>query len=103
MKWSLTQETLLAYPYFSEPFDIHTDASLYQLGACISQNGKPIAFYSQKLNPAQARYATTEIELLSMVEILTEVRNILLGQQTHAHNDHKNLTYRLFNSDKFMQ
>ena len=43
---------LLAYPNFSEPFDIHMDASLYQLGACISQNRKPIAFYLQKLNPA---------------------------------------------------
>lgn len=46
MKQVMTRETLLAYPNFSEPFDIHMDASFYQLGACISQNGKPIAFYS---------------------------------------------------------
>ena len=29
----VTRETLLAYPDFNEVFDIHTDASLYQLGA----------------------------------------------------------------------
>ena len=54
MKQVMTRETLLAYPNFKEPFHIHMDASLTQLGACISQNGKPIAFYSCELNPAQA-------------------------------------------------
>src|SRR3954468_13462962 len=72
MKQVMTRETLLAYPDFKEPFDIHTDASLYQLDACISQNGKPFAFYSQKLNPVQTRYTTTERELLSIVEVLKE-------------------------------
>ena len=60
MKRIVSRETLLAYPNFSEPFEIHTDASHTQLGAVISQRGKPIAFYSRKLNPAQTRYTTTE-------------------------------------------
>jgi len=46
-------ETLLNYPDSSKPLDIHTDASDYQLGAAISQEGKPIAFYSRKLNNSQ--------------------------------------------------
>ena len=99
----MTRETLLAYPNFKLPFDIHTDASLTQLGACISQDGKPIAFYSQKLNPAQTRYTTTERELLSIVEVLKEFRNILLGQQIHVHTDHENLMYKTFNSDRVIQ
>ena len=99
----MTREMLLAYPNFKEPFHVHTDASLTQLGTCISQNGKPIAFYSCKLNPAQTRYTTTERELLSIAEVLKEFRNILLGQQIHVHTDHKNLTYKTFNSDRVMQ
>ena len=39
MKQVITRETLLAYPNFNKPFDIHTDASLLQLGTCISQYG----------------------------------------------------------------
>src|SRR5687767_13360744 len=66
MKRVITRETLLAYPNFSEIFEIHTDASLYQLGTCITQKGKPTAFYSRKLNPAQTRCITTERELLSI-------------------------------------
>ena len=103
MKCVITRETLLAYPDFNKPLDIHTDASLYQLGACISQNRKPIAFYSRKLNPAQTRYTTTERELLSIVEVLKEFRNILLGQQILVHTDHENLTYKTFNSDRVIR
>ena len=59
MKHTLARETLLSYPDFNKPFHIHTDASKVQLGAVISQNDKPIAFYSRKLRPEQTRYTTT--------------------------------------------
>ena len=53
IKRVLSCEVLLAYPDFNAPFHIHTDASGFQIGAVISQNGKPIAFYSKKMNNAQ--------------------------------------------------
>ena len=53
IKQIVGRETLLSYPDFYKPFEIHTDASHTQLGAVISQNNKPIAFYSRKLQPAQ--------------------------------------------------
>ena len=77
IKKMVCQQTLLTYPDWNKPFDIHTDASDYQLGAVISQEGKPIAFFSRKLNSAQKNYTTTEKELLSIVETLKEFRNIL--------------------------
>ena len=60
VKKIISRETLLSYPNFNEPFDIHTDASDLQLGAVISQKGKPIDFYSRQLKPAQTRYTTIE-------------------------------------------
>ena len=78
IKKVLAKETILNYPKFDRPFDIHTDASDRQLGAVISQDGKPLAFYSRKLSSAQRNYTTTEQELLTIVEILKEFRNILL-------------------------
>ena len=99
----IVKETLLAYPNFNKPFQIHTDASNYQLGAVVSQEGKPIAFYSHKLTPAQTRYTTTERELLSIVETLKEYWNILLGQQIEVFTDHKNLVYKHFNTERVMR
>ena len=85
MKALIAKETLLTYPDFTKEFEIHTDASKLQLGACISQEQRPIAFYSKKLQPAQTRYTTTERELLYIVKTLKEFRNILLGQQIVVH------------------
>ena len=68
MKKITSRETLLACPNFDKEVEIHTDASHTQLGAITSQNGKPVAFHSRKLNPAQACYTTTEWELLAIVD-----------------------------------
>ena len=97
IKRIVSQETLLRHPDFNKPFEIHTDASKYQLGAVISQDNKTIAFYSRKLKPPQLNYTTTERELLAIVETLKEFRNILLGQQIIVYTDYKNLTYKVFN------
>jgi hypothetical protein len=103
MKKVISREVLLSYPDFRSKFVIHTDASHYQLGAVISQHGKPIAFYSRKLKPEQTRYTTTERELLSIVETLKEYRNILLGHEIEVHTDHKNLTYKHFNTERVIR
>jgi RNase H-like domain found in reverse transcriptase len=39
-------QVLLKYPDFTKPFDVYTYASDFQLGAVISQDKWPIAFYS---------------------------------------------------------
>ncbi len=99
----LSKEVLLAFPQFDKPFTIHTDASHRQLGAVISQDNKPIAFYSQKSNDAQTRYTTTERELLSIVETLKEFRNILLGHKIVVWTDHKNLIHNDLKSERVLR
>ena len=103
IKQIVGHETLSSYPDFNLPFEIHTDASQTQLGAVISQKNKPIAFYSRKLQLVQRWYTTTECELLSIVETLKEFKNILLGQQIVVYTNHKNLTYKNFNTERIMR
>ena len=69
----------------------------------ISQNNKPIAFYSRKLQPAQRQYTTTEHKLLSIIKTLKEFKNILLGQQILVYTNHKNLIYKNFNTEHIMR
>ena len=82
---------MLSFPDFNKPFELHTDASDYQLGSVIMQERKPIAFYSRKLNTAQRNYTTGEREMLSIVETLRAYRNILLGHEIVIYTDHMNL------------
>ena len=82
---------VLAYPDFTKTFEIYTDASSRQLGAVITQNNRAIAFYSRKLSITQQTYSVTELELLSIVEMLKEFCRMLWGQKTKIYTDHQNL------------
>ena len=72
IKKNIAREVQLLYLDFNKSFDMYTDASDIQLGTVIAQEGRPIAFYSHKLQSAQKRYTMTERELLAIVETLKE-------------------------------
>jgi hypothetical protein len=91
VKATIAKEVVLAYPDFSKVFEIYTDASSKQLGAVITQDNRPIAFFSRKLSPAQCKYSVTKIELLAIVETLKEFKGMLWGQPIKVYTDHKNL------------
>ena len=60
IKRVIRREKLMGYPDFNAMFEIHADASKLQIGAVISQKGKPIAFYSRNMNSTQQNYTTTK-------------------------------------------
>ena len=65
IKALISEDVMLCLPDIAKPFHLFTDASDYQLRSTIIQEGKPIAFYSRKLNPTQQCYSTIDKELLS--------------------------------------
>ena len=89
---AIAKETVLAYPDVLKPFEIYTDASSMQLGAVITLDNRPIAFFSKKHSKMQQKYSVTEIELLAIVETLKEFKGMPWGQDIKVYTDHKNLT-----------
>ena len=90
IKQIIVNEVILAYQDFNKLFEIYVDASDTQLEAVISQDKKPIVFFSRKLASVQQKYAIGEREMLSAVEILLEFRNILLDSKITICTDHMN-------------
>jgi hypothetical protein len=72
VKVTIVKDVVLAYPDYSKVFEIYTDASSKQLGAVITHDNRPIAFFSWKLSDTQRKYSVTEIELLAIVKTLKE-------------------------------
>jgi hypothetical protein len=83
VKATITKEVVLV--------ELYTDASSKQLGAVITQDNRPITFFSRKLFPAQCKYSVTKIELLAIVKTRKEFKGMLWGQPIKVYNDHKNL------------
>ncbi len=87
VKATIAKEVVLAYPDFTKPFEIYTDASTMQLGSVITQGNRLIAFFSRKLSVTQIKYSVTKIKLLAIVEPLKEFRGMLWGQTTKVYTE----------------
>jgi hypothetical protein len=74
---TIAKDVVLAYPDYSKVFKIYTDASSKQLRAVITQDNRPIAFFTWKLSNAQRKYSITKIELLAIVETLKVFKGML--------------------------
>ena len=54
LKNKLTSTPLLALLNFSKMFEIECDALSLGIGAVLMQDGRPIAYFSEKLNSASS-------------------------------------------------
>ena len=97
IKTIISTDQILAYPDFSSPFILTTDASDFALGAVLSQiqNGieRPIAFASRTLNDTETRYATNEKEALAIIWAVKKFKPYLYGNKFTLMTDHKPLTF----------
>ena len=70
---------------------LQCDASLKGLGACIIQEGQPIAFVSKSLTDTETCYANIERELLAIVFGCKKFHTYLYGRTFVIESDHKPL------------
>ena len=81
----------LRYYDRTKPVTVQVDASQRGLGACLVQEGQPIAFASKSLTDTEIRYANIERELLAIVFGCQRFNMYVLGRQFTVEIDHKPL------------
>ncbi|PKU84124.1 RNA-directed DNA polymerase [Dendrobium catenatum] len=98
IKQSLSSASVLALPNFEIPFQVDTDASAVGIGAVLSQDNRPIEFFSEKLSPARQKWTVYEQELYAVIRALKHWEHYLLHQDFVLCSDHRALQF--INSQK---
>jgi len=98
LKQHLVSAPILAYPDFSKPFIVDTDASDVGIGGVLSQKQdgleRVIAYYSRSLTPVEQRYCVHRREMLAAVEFITKHECYLQGDDEFLlRTDHSALQY----------
>ncbi|KAJ9547866.1 hypothetical protein OSB04_020409 [Centaurea solstitialis] len=86
LKSKVTQDPILALPNFNDVFQVECDASGIGIGGVLSQQNRPIAFFSAKLNEAQWKYSQAKLNPrhARWVEQLQEYTFIIRHKAGHA-------------------
>ena len=102
LKHALTTAPVLAYPDYTQPFILETDASLKGLGAVLSQKGKDgevhvIAYASRSLQPSERfmrDYSSAKIKLMALKwSVCEKFKDYLLGSKFTVFTDNNPLVY----------
>ena len=90
LKYStMAHRTPLQYFQWDHPITIQANASKHGLGACLIQNGKPIAFTLKSLVDTETRYANIEHEYSAVTYVCIHLCPYLYGCFLTIESEHK--------------
>ncbi|XP_022862997.1 uncharacterized protein LOC111383153 [Olea europaea var. sylvestris] len=85
IKQKLTTAPILVLSDFTQPFELHCDASKVGIGGVLSQS---IAYFSEKLSGPKSRYSAYDVEFYAIVQAVQHWRHYLLQKKFILYTDH---------------
>ena len=84
---------MLALPNFAKTFEVEYDASGLGISAILMQEGRPIAYFSEKLSGEALKYPTYDKELYVLVQASETWQHYLWPKEFVIHTDHESLKH----------
>nr|CAH0098669.1 unnamed protein product [Daphnia galeata] len=99
LKERLLAPPILAHPNYGLPFEIHTDASGYGVGAILVQRQddqeRVISYVSRLMSSAELNYSVSEKECLALVWAVDKFKTYIWGNKARILTDHHALCWLL--------
>lgn len=93
MKRRVVEQPILVLPNFHKVFTIKCDASNKAIGGVLNQEGRPIAFFSEKLNEAKQKYSIYDLDMYAMVQSLRKWKHYLCQREFIVYTDNHALRF----------
>jgi hypothetical protein len=88
-----THAPLLKLLDFSKTFELECDASGIGIGGVLLQEGKTMAYFSEKLCGPSLNYSTYDKELYALIRVLETWQHYLWPKEFVIHSDHESLKH----------
>ena len=95
LKMAMMTSPNLALPNFTLPFKIETDTSGYGIGDVLTQNNRPIPYFSHTLAMGDRAKPVYERELMAVVYTNQRWKPYLLGRRFVVKTDQRSLKFLL--------
>ena len=89
----IDQAPVLALPDFDKIFQVECDASGVGIGAVLSQEKRPVAFFSEKLSDARQKWSTYDQEFYAVFRVLRQWEHYLIQREFILFTDHLALKF----------
>jgi hypothetical protein len=93
LKGILVKAPVLKLPDFDKKFEIHSDASDFAIGGVLVQEGRPVAFESEKLSETERRWPTHEKEMWAVIHCLKTWGHYIGSKDVVVWTDNVTLKY----------
>jgi hypothetical protein len=93
LKRKITEQPVLVLSDFQKTFQVKCDASRFAIVAVLSQEDKPIAYFSKKLNEAKLKYSTYDKEFYAIIQALKKWRHYLIPKEFVLYSDNHALQF----------
>ena len=93
LKKKIADQPILVLLDLYKLFIVECDASDKAIGGVLSQEGRPMTFFSENLNEAKQKYSTYDLELYAMVQSLRKWRHYLLPKEFVVYTNNHALSF----------
>jgi hypothetical protein len=93
LKETIIEKPILVLPYFKKTFQVKCDASGVSIGVVLSQDNKPISYFSEKMNDVKKKYSTYDKEFYVLIQALKKWRHYLIPEEFVLHTDNQDLQF----------